>query len=76
MDQMCMSMVKLQGRLQFSQANRAGAVGVVDERWWVLADKVAAWKAWLWLWEGVFFSDVVCCMFLVGFRWWLLRYSR
>lgn len=25
----------------------------------------------------VFFSDVVCCcMFLVHFRWWLLRYSR
>lgn len=34
MDQMCMSMVKLQGRLQFSQA-RAGADGDVDERWWV-----------------------------------------
>ena len=68
MDQMCMSMVKLQGRLQFSQA-RAGADGVVvDERWWVLADKVAAGRL-----EGFgglggcFFSDVVCCCMLYGF---------
>ena len=75
MDQMCMSMVKLQGRLQFSQA-RAGADGVdVDERWWVggKADKVAkAWKAWLWrLGRGGFFSDVtllyvVCFWFISG----------
>ena len=73
MDQMCMSMVKLQGRLQFSQA-RAGADGVVvDERWWVLADKVAAGRlegfgglgGWFFFWCCM---CVVCCMVFGSFQ--------
>lgn len=39
---------------------------------------VKAWKAGR-LWEGDVFLMlyvVVCCMFLVHFRWWWLRYSR
>lgn len=58
MDQMCMSMVKLQGRLQFSQA-RAGAD--VDERWW----EGCFGGGFVWLWDGCVFSDVVCCMLYV-----------
>lgn len=76
MDQMCMSMVKLQGRLQFSQA-RAGADGVVDvdERWWwvgrLIRWRLEGWKAYLWWLGRVFFSDVtllyvVCFWFISG----------